>query len=227
MIKILIADDQELIRQSLKMMLSGVEDFEVTDTVSNGTDVIRSVRENRPDVILMDVRMPKMDGVVCTQIIKENTPEIKIIILTTFDDDEYVFNAIKNGASGYMLKGVSFEELTESIRKVYNGTAIINDDIANKVLRLFSEMAKSKESVSVDDQAFNDIKDGEWAIIDGLVQGMSNKEIAAKLNFSEGTVRNSLSMILSKLGLKNRTQLAIWAVQPDVISKRSDRRDKA
>ncbi len=137
MIKILIADDQELIRQSLKMMLSGVEDFEVTDTVSNGTDVIRSVRENRPDVILMDVRMPKMDGVVCTQIIKENTPEIKIIILTTFDDDEYVFNAIKNGASGYMLKGVSFEELTESIRKVYNGTAIINDDIANKVLRLF------------------------------------------------------------------------------------------
>lgn len=227
MIKILIADDQELIRQSLKMMLSGVEDFEVTDMVSNGTDVIRSVRENRPDIILMDVRMPKMDGVVCTQIIKENTPEIKIIILTTFDDDEYVFNAIKNGASGYMLKGVSFEELTESIRKVYNGTAIINDDIANKVLRLFSEMAKSKESVSVDDQAFNDIKDGEWAIIDGLVQGMSNKEIASKLNFSEGTVRNSLSIILSKLGLKNRTQLAIWAVQPDVISKRSDRRDKA
>ena len=224
MIKILIADDQELIRQSLKMMLSGVEDFEVTDTVSNGTDVIRSVRENKPDVILMDVRMPKMDGVVCTQIIKENTPEIKIIILTTFDDDEYVFNAIKNGASGYMLKGVSFEELTESIRKVHNGTAIINDDIANKVLRLFSEMAKSKESISVDDQAFNDIKDGEWAIIDGLVQGMSNKEIAAKLNFSEGTVRNSLSIILSKLGLKNRTQLAIWAVQPDVISRRGDHR---
>ncbi len=226
MIKILIADDQELIRQSLKMMLGGVEDFEVTATVSNGTDVIRSVRENKPDVILMDVRMPKMDGVVCTRIIKENSPEIKIIILTTFDDDEYVFNAIKNGASGYMLKGVSFEELTESIRKVYNGTAIINDDIANKVLRLFSEMAKSKETISVDDQAFNEIKEGEWAIIDGLVQGMSNKEIAAKLNFSEGTVRNSLSIILSKLGLKNRTQLAIWAVQPDVISKRGDHKDK-
>ena len=226
MIKILIADDQELIRQSLKMMLGGVEDFEVTATVSNGTDVIRSVRENKPDVILMDVRMPKMDGVVCTRIIKENSPEIKIIILTTFDDDEYVFNAIKNGASGYMLKGVSFEELTESIRKVYNGTAIINDDIANKVLRLFSEMAKSKETITVDDQAFNDIKEGEWAIIDGLVQGMSNKEIAAKLNFSAGTVRNSLSIILSKLGLKNRTQLAIWAVQPDVISKRGEHKDK-
>ena len=220
MIKILIADDQELIRQSLKMMLSGVDDFEVTGTVSNGTDVIRSVRENKPDVILMDVRMPKMDGVVCTQVIKENSPEIKIIILTTFDDDEYVFNAIKNGASGYLLKGVSFEELTEAIRKVYNGTAIINDDIANKVLRLFSEMARSKDSMEVDDKLLDDIKDSEWDIIDGLVQGLSNKEIANKLNFSEGTVRNSLSIILNKLGMKNRTQLAIWAVQSDVISKR-------
>ncbi|MCR5054537.1 MAG: response regulator transcription factor [Lachnospiraceae bacterium] len=220
MIKILIADDQELIRQSLKMMLSGVDDFEVTGTVSNGTDVIRSVRENKPDVILMDVRMPKMDGVVCTQVIKENSPEIKIIILTTFDDDEYVFNAIKNGASGYLLKGVSFEELTEAIRKVYNGTAIINDDIANKVLRLFSEMARSKDSMEVDDKLLDEIKDSEWDIIDGLVQGLSNKEIANKLNFSEGTVRNSLSIILNKLGMKNRTQLAIWAVQSDVISKR-------
>ena len=220
MIKILIADDQELIRQSLKMMLNGVDDFEVTGTVSNGTDVIRSVRENKPDVILMDVRMPKMDGVVCTQVIKENSPEIKIIILTTFDDDEYVFNAIKNGASGYLLKGVSFEELTEAIRKVYNGTAIINDDIANKVLRLFSEMARSKDSMEVDDKLLDDIKDSEWDIIDGLVQGLSNKEIANKLNFSEGTVRNSLSIILNKLGMKNRTQLAIWAVQSDVISKR-------
>ena len=90
MIKILIADDQELMRQSLKMILGGVEDFEVTDAVSNGTDVIRSIRENKPDVILMDVRMPKMDGVVCTKIIKENCPEIKVIILTTFDDDTHV-----------------------------------------------------------------------------------------------------------------------------------------
>ncbi len=226
MIKVLIADDQELMRQSLKMILGGVEDFEVTDAVSNGTDVIRSIRENKPDVILMDVRMPKMDGVVCTKIIKENEPDIKIIILTTFDDDEYVFNAIKNGASGYLLKGVSFEELIEAIRKVHSGMAIMNDDITNKVLKLFSEMAKSKDSVEVDEQSINEIKENEWAIIEGIVEGLSNKEIATKLNFSEGTIRNNLSNILNKLGLKNRTQLAIWAVQSDAMSRMNNKNNE-
>ncbi|WP_026664177.1 response regulator transcription factor [Butyrivibrio sp. FC2001] len=226
MIKILIADDQELMRQSLKMILGGVEDFEVTGAVSNGTDVIRSIRENKPDVILMDVRMPKMDGVVCTKIIKENEPDIKIIILTTFDDDEYVFNAIKNGASGYLLKGVSFEELIEAIRKVHSGMAIMNDDITNKVLKLFSEMAKSKDSVEVDEQSINEIKENEWAIIEGIVEGLSNKEIATKLNFSEGTIRNNLSNILNKLGLKNRTQLAIWAVQSDAMSRMNNKNNE-
>jgi DNA-binding NarL/FixJ family response regulator len=221
MIRILIADDQELMRQSIKMMLDGVDDFEVTDAVSNGTEVVRSIRENKPDIVLMDVRMPKMDGVVCTKIIKENCPEIKVIILTTFDDDEYVINAIKNGASGYLLKGISFDELTESIRKVYGGMAIINDDITNKVLRLFADMARTQKLVSVEEDYVKELKEGDWAIIDCIVQGDSNKEIAAKLNLSEGTIRNSLSNILLKLGLRNRTQLAIWAVQSDVASLRN------
>ena len=106
-IKIVIEDDQELLRESLKIVLSANPDMEVIDTVADGREVIRSVRSEKPDVILMDVRMPGMDGVSCTQIIKENYPQIKIIILTTFDDDEYVFNALKYGASGYQLKGVS------------------------------------------------------------------------------------------------------------------------
>ena len=109
-IKIVIADDQELIRDSLKIVLSANQDMEVIDTVADGREVIRSVRSEKPDVILMDVRMPGMDGVSCTQIIKENYPQIKIIILTTFDDDEYVFNALKYGASGYLLKGISMQE---------------------------------------------------------------------------------------------------------------------
>ena len=106
-IKIVIADDQELIRDSLKIVLSTNIDMEVIDMVADGREVIRSVRKAKPDVILMDVRMPGMDGVSCTQIIKENYPQIKIIILTTFDDDAYVHNALKSGASGYLLKGVS------------------------------------------------------------------------------------------------------------------------
>ena len=217
MIKILIADDQELIRQSLQLILNNEADFEVTDAVANGLEVVRSVRKNRPDIILMDIRMPEMDGVVCTQIIKENYPDIKIIIVTTFDDDEYVFNALKYGASGYMLKGASMKELSDAIRKVYQGNAMINGDIASKVVKLFSKMAQSNLTIQVDELQSNSLKENEWQIIVQVGSGLSNKEIATKLNLSEGTVRNSLSIILSKLGLRDRTQLAIWAVQTGAV----------
>lgn len=219
MIKILIADDQELIRQSLSIILGNETDFEVTDTVSNGVEVVRSVRKNKPDVILMDIRMPEMDGVVCTQIIKENYPNIKIIILTTFDDDEYVFNALKNGASGYLLKGVSMKELAEAVRKVHEGTAMINGDIASKVVKLFSQMAQSNITIRVDESSVADLKETEWRITALVGSGMSNKEIAAKLNLSEGTVRNGLSTILGKLALRDRTQLAIWAAQTGAVNR--------
>ena len=135
MIKILIAEDQELMRQSLQIILGANSDFEVTDAVENGREVIRSVRREKPDIILMDIRMPEMDGVTCTQIIKESNPEIKIIILTTFDDDEYVYNALKFGASGYILKGVTTKELADAVRTVYNGEEMLNADIAKKCLR--------------------------------------------------------------------------------------------
>lgn len=219
MIKILIADDQELIRQSLMIILDNVPDFEVTDCVADGVEVMNSVRQDKPDVILMDIRMPRMDGVVCTQRIKELYPDIKIIILTTFDDDEYVFNALKFGASGYLLKGISMKELSEAIRKVYNGTAMINEDIASKVVRLFSRMAQSNLAIQVEDQLTQDLKPHEWDIIVLVGSGMSNKEISSRLNLSEGTVRNSLSTILSKLRLRDRTQLAIWAVQTGAVNR--------
>lgn len=219
MIKILIADDQELIRQSLQIILNSEKEFEVTDAVANGLEVIRSIRKEKPDVILMDIRMPEMDGVICTQIIKENYPDIKIIILTTFDDDEYVFNALKFGASGYLLKGITMKELTEAIRKVYQGTAMINEDIASKVVRLFSRMAQSNITIQVNEQQSASLKNTEWQIIVQVGSGLSNKEIATKLNLSEGTVRNSLSTILSKLDLRDRTQLAIWAVQTGAVNR--------
>ena len=219
MIKVLIADDQELIRQSLQIILNNEKDFEVTDALANGVEVIRSIRKERPDVILMDIRMPEMDGVVCTQIIKENYSDIKIIILTTFDDDEYVFNALKYGASGYLLKGISMKELTEAIHKVYHGTAMINEDIASKVVKLFSRMAQSNMMIQVDEQQSRELKNSEWQIIVQVGSGLSNKEIAARLNLSEGTIRNSLSTILSKLNLRDRTQLAIWAVQTGAVNR--------
>lgn len=219
MIKVLIADDQELIRQSLKIVLGLEKDLEVIDVVENGVEVIRSVRKEKPDVILMDIRMPEMDGVVCTQIIKENYPNIKIIILTTFDDDEYVFNALKYGASGYLLKGISTKELAEAIRKVHHGTAMINEDIASKVLKLFSQMAQANLAIQVDEHQTESLKTTEWQIISLVGRGLSNKEIAGKLSLSEGTVRNGLSTILSKLDLRDRTQLAIWAVQTGAVNR--------
>lgn len=218
MIKILIADDQELIRQSLQIVLGMEKDFEVLDTVANGLEVVRAVRRKKPDVILMDIRMPEMDGVICTQIIKENYPEIRIIILSTFDDDEYVFNALKHGASGYLLKGASTKELAEAIRKVYHGTAMINEDIASKVLKLFSRMAQANVAIQVDEQQTANLRTNEKKIIALVGRGLSNKEIAGKLNLSEGTVRNSLSIILGKLSLRDRTQLAIWAVQTGAVN---------
>lgn len=213
MIKILIADDQELIRDSLRIVLAGNSDFSV-NTAANGIEVVRAVRRDKPDVILMDIRMPEMDGVQCTRIIKENYPEIKIIILTTFDDDEYIFSALKHGASGYLLKGISADRLIEAIHKVYHGNAMINEDIAGKVVKMFSQMAKENASViTVDEDYIKAITDSEWKVIGLVSKGLSNKEIAAELFLTEGSVRNYLSSVLKKLDLRDRTQLAIWAVQ--------------
>src|SRR5699024_7706092 len=213
MIKVLIADDQELIRQSLQIVLNSKQDIEVSDVAANGQEVIQCIRKNKPDIILMDIRMPKMDGVQCTKIIKEYYPQIKIISLTTFDDDEYVFNALKYGASGYLLKGVSMDELSDAIRTVYSGRAMINPDIAAKVLRLFSQMAQTNYTIPVEEKDIRQLTKTEWRIIAQVEKGASNKEIADTLSLSEGTIRNYLSTILNKLNLRYRTQLAIWTVQ--------------
>ena len=194
----------------------------MTDTVSNGREVLESIKKNKPDIILMDIRMPEMDGVVCTQKVKEMAPDIKVIILTTFDDDEFVFNAIKFGASGYLLKGTSLKDLTSAITKVYNGKSIMNDEITGKVFRMFSQMAQTNQTIRVGEQLTGKLRESEWKIIECVGRGMSNKEIAQRLHLSEGTIRNSLSVILSKLGLKNRTQLGIWAVQTDTAARMYD-----
>lgn len=216
MIKVMIADDQELIRQSLQIVLSTHEDLKVVDAVENGFAVLESIKKEKPDVILMDIRMPEMDGVYCTKAVKEKYSDIKIIILTTFDDDEFVFSALKYGASGYLLKGVSMDELYRAICTVYNGGAMINPDIATKVFKLFSKMSMSNYAIQVDDSLSKDLTQAELKVIQQVGFGLSNKEIAQKLFLSEGTVRNYVSTVLSKLALRDRTQLAIWAVQTGV-----------
>ena len=222
MIKVLIADDQELIRESLKIVLNTHEDLQVIDTVEDGFGVLDSLKRNIPDVILMDIRMPRMDGVYCTKMVKEAYPEVKIIILTTFDDDDFVFSALKFGASGYLLKGVSMDGLYQAILTVVSGGAMINPDIATKVFRLFSKMANTNYAINVNDDNVRELNKPEWKVIQQVGFGLSNKEIAQKLFLSEGTVRNYLSSILSKLELRDRTQLAIWAVQTGQTTKDLD-----
>lgn len=213
MIKVLIADDQELMRQSLQIILSSHADIEVVGVVKDGESVIRSIPHSKPDIILMDIRMPKMDGVQCTKIVKEKYPDIKIIILTMFDDDEYVYDALKYGASGYLLKGISMESLKEAIITVYSGSAMINPDITKKMLSFFSQMAKQRDIISVPVEQVRQLNSAERKVINALSYGYSNKEIADIVNLSMGTVRNYISSILEKLGLRDRTQIAIWAIQ--------------
>lgn len=219
MIKVLIVDDQELFRESLKVVLSVSGNIQVSDAVSNVAQALKSAAQDRPNVVLMDIRMPGMDGVEGTRLFKERWPDVKVIVLTTFDDDEYVFGALKNGASGYLLKGSSISELSEAIQIAYSGGAMINPTVATKVIHQFSNMAKGSSRLQVDEQAASDISRSEWQIIRAVGSGMSNKEIAQELCLSEGTVRNSISSILFKLGLRDRTQLAIWAVQTGAVDR--------
>ena len=220
MIKVMIADDQELIRESLKIVLSTHVDIDVVDTASDGFEVLKCLEKYVVDVILMDIRMPTMDGVECTKIVKGKYPEIKIIVLTTFDDDKYVFSALKYGASGYLLKGISVDELEKAIHVVYSGGAMINPEIASKVVELFSEMAQQNYDVMIEAENVEKINDMEWDIIKDVGHGMSNKEIADHIGLTEGTVRNYISTILKKIGLRDRTQLAIWEVQSGAQKRR-------
>ena len=213
MIKVMIADDQELIRESLKVVLDMNPDMEVIGLAENGRLLLEMLARKEPDVVLMDVRMPELDGVLCTKAVKEKYPKVKIIILTTFDDDEYVYNALKYGASGYLLKGVSVPELSTAIRTVLSGGSMLNPGVVTKVVRLFNQMAQSNLAVEADETGSEELTRTERNIARLGGQGLSNKEIAERLKFSEGTVRNNLSAALSKLNLRDRTQMAIWAVQ--------------
>ena len=175
-----------------------------------GQEVLDSLKTESVDIILMDVRMPNMSGVDCTRIVKKEYPNIKVIILTTFDDDEYIYDALKYGASGYLLKGCSLEELSSAIHSVLSGGACFNPNVAGKVAQFFSQMANSNSEFSLEHEEDFDLSDTERQIIAQIGHGYSNKEIAQKLGFSECTIRNYLSVILDKLDLRDRTQLAIW-----------------
>jgi DNA-binding NarL/FixJ family response regulator len=220
MVRVLLADDQALILESLEMMLNLKDGIQVIGTAHDGQEAIRLADQLIPDVILMDVRMPVMDGVSSMEIIHSRHPQINIIVLTTFDDDEYVFKALRNGARGYLLKTIPIDELAKAIRTVHSGGALMNPEIAVKVFDHFARIGSEAESVGpvrpADDT--HGLNRSELKIVKLIGAGLSNKEITARMNLSEGTVRNYISGILLKLHLRDRTQIALWAVQNGHVS---------
>ncbi|EOC99557.1 response regulator transcription factor [Caldisalinibacter kiritimatiensis] len=212
MIKVLIVDDQDILKEGLKMILSSEGDIEICGLASNGEDAYNICKWNLPDVVLMDIKMPKVNGVEATKRIKKDFPKIKIIVLTTFNDDEYIYDALKYGASGYLLKDATPERIAEAIREVYNGGALIQPNVAAKVVDRFYEMANNNNGKSIDKRV-DKLTKREKDICRFLGEGKNNKEIAKELFLSEGTIKNHITNILNKLELRDRTQLAIFSVK--------------
>jgi DNA-binding NarL/FixJ family response regulator len=207
-IKLLIVDDQTLMRDGLKTILTLEADFEVIATASNGVEAIKMVQQHIPDVVLLDIRMPEMDGVTCIKNIKKMYPDMKVIMLTTFNDEEYIIDALASGASGYFLKDIEMEKLVQSIRDCFEGRTIIPHDVALKLAEGLTKISSSKkkdiETVDLD------LSERELELSSMMVQGFTNKQISLMIHISEGTVRNYISNIYSKLGISDRTQAVLY-----------------
>lgn len=202
-IKILIVDDDALIRDSLKLIFDLDKDIKVIETCSNGDEAFKVCQNHKIDVILMDIRMPICDGIQGTKKIKETFPNINILILTTFQDDEYIIQALKNGASGYILKNTPSSKIKEQVKLVHSGTMLIHGDIAKKLTKMLNKNS------SKDLTPYN-LTTREIDIVKLISEGYSNKEISNKLFLAESTVKNHISTILDKLELRDRTQIAVF-----------------
>lgn len=215
MIKVLLVDDQDILVEGLKLILGKEEDIEICGSANNGKKACEACKWNRPDVILMDIQMPELNGVEATAMIKKDFPNVKIIVLTTFNDDKYIFDALKNGASGYLLKDTSPSEIARAVRLVYNGGALIQSEVAVKVIDKFSQLAKNDHEIILDSRV-EMLTDREIDICRLIAEGRNNKEIADKLYLSQGTVKNHITRVLTKLDLRDRTQLAVFTIKNDL-----------
>ena len=205
-IRILITDDHAVVREGLRTLISTEPGMEVVGEAADGMEAVQKACDLKPDVILMDMAIPRMGGLEAIQKIKEQCPEVQILVLTSFSDDETVFPAIKAGALGYLLKNTSPDRLLSAIRDVHQGKPSMSSDIANKLMR---EIQRKSSLPPTQDP----LTDREMDVLKLVAQGMTNQEIADVLVISEGTVRTHVSNILSKLHLANRTQAALYALR--------------
>jgi len=209
-IKILIADDHPVVREGLFAMLSREGDFDVVGEAKDGMDAVNKTKELRPDIVLMDLRMPDMDGVEAMRQIKSEMPDVKFIILTTYSDDEYIFSGIEAGARAYLLKDAPREDLFKAIRAVYRGESLIQPVVASKLLDRFSELSRGTTSGE-------GLSGRELEVLQLMAKGAANKEISAQLSIAQSTVKTHIANIFQKLGVNDRTEAVTQALKKGII----------
>ena len=215
MIKVLIAEDLKILRESLKIILSYDPEIEVIGCAADGAEALSMIEAELPDLILMDLRMPVCDGLECTRLVKEKYPQIKIVILTTFNDDESIEKALSYGANGYILKEVDPEEIIIIIKNTMNGLQVIDQNTYNKVLKQIHDHKKPNDSPVIPSNI--ELTEREIEIIRMVVLGKSNKEIAENFFLSEVRIKRLISMILEKFKVEDRTQLAVYVTKNNII----------
>lgn len=207
-VRVLLVDDQELVRAGMAMVLGAVPDLEVVGEAPDGASAVRRVRELEPDVVLMDVRMPGVDGIEATRRITAAGSAARVIILTTFDLDEYAFGGIEAGASGFLLKDVPADELVRAVRAVASGDAIVSPRVTRRMIELTRGTLPSAPATEADG-----LTDREREVLVAIAAGLANPEIAATLHLSESTVKTHVGRVLAKLGLRDRVHAVIWAYE--------------
>jgi DNA-binding NarL/FixJ family response regulator len=206
--KVLICDDQAVVRDGLELLLKLERDLQVVGTASDGAEALELAAEKQPDLVLMDLKMPGVNGIEATRQIRAHYPHIKVLVLTTYDDDQWVFDAIRAGASGYLLKDTPREAIVRAIRGTLDGKSFVDPGVAGKLL----DQVASKQ-VQPETLLTGKLTEREVDVLRLVARGLNNHEIAAQLHLSEGTVRNHVSAILAKLGVSDRTQAAVIAIQ--------------
>jgi DNA-binding NarL/FixJ family response regulator len=212
-VSVLLVDDHVLFRQALRHLLETEQDIRVVGEASDGSQVEQLVEEERPDVVVMDISMPAIDGIVATQILREKHPSLGIIVLTMFAEDSQVIRAIRAGADGYLLKNIESGKVVDAIRAVARGESVVDPELATKVLNEFRRLS--------DVDGYNNIAgltEREISLLQLVANGLSNKEIATELGLAESTVKNRLSILFQKLDVKDRTQAAIYAMTHGLVT---------
>ncbi len=215
MIRVLIADDQQMVRQGFTVLLNTQPDIEVVGQAVDGLDAVAQVGELAPDVVLMDIRMPELGGIEATARITSATPDVRVLVLTTFDLDEYVYEALRAGASGFLLKDASAEQLAEAVRVVAAGDALLAPGVTRRLIAEFSRLDPRPRTPLR--QRVGELTERETEVLALIAQGLSNAEIALRLVVAEQTVKTHVGRILVKLGLRDRTQAAVFAYESGLV----------